>query len=84
MLHAYPLLWTYHAPAALPRSCMRHLAQELSELHRRLHQAATLVRFLERQKNGTRKHTTVVQDLSLPMHGSTSPAPHLLCCRQLC
>ena len=75
MLHAYPLLWTYHAPAVLPRSCMRHPAQELSKLHRRLHQAATLVRFLDRQKNGTQgKHTTVVQDLSLPMHSSTSPA----------
>ena len=53
---------------------MRHPAQELSKLHRRLHQAATLVRFLDRQKNGTQgKHTCLMQQYccSGPSHAYT-------------
>ena len=35
--------------AVLPRSCMRHLTLKLPELHRRLHQAATPGKAIQRE-----------------------------------
>ena len=66
----------HHPQAVLPRSCVRHLPQKLPKLHRRLHQAATPGKAMQRQTSRPQgKHAYLMQQSCLrgPFLSSTTP-----------